>query len=133
MAARQVKPVQLIILDSSCWLEFLMDTAQADLFASSIDPPADLRAPVITIYEVTKKVRRQLGDDVASRAVVLMQRSPIIKIDMRLVITALINGLPVADSLIFPTNQSIGAVVWTQDQHFAGLPNVKYFEKSTAA
>ena len=69
----------------------------------------------------------------ASRAVVLMQRSPIIKIDMRLVMTALINGLPVADSLIFPTNQSIGAVVWTQDQHFAGLPNVKYFEKSTAA
>ena len=109
-----------------------MDTAQADLFASSIDPPVDLRAPVITIYEVTKKVRWQLGDDVARRPVMLMQRSPIIDIDMRLVMTALTNGLPVSDSLIYATAQSIGAVVWTQDQHFAGLPNVKYFEKSTA-
>ena len=133
MAARQPKPTQLIVLDSSCWLEFLMDTARADLFASSIDSPADLRVPVITVYEVIKKVRRELGDDVASRAVVLMQRSHIIDIDMRLAMNALTNGLPVADSLIYATAQSLGAVVWTQDQHFAGLPNVRYFEKSTAA
>ena len=88
-----------------------MDTAQADLFPSSIDSPVDLRAPVITIYEVTKKVRWQLGDDVARRPVMLMQRSPIIDIDMRLVMTALTNGLPVSDSLIYATAQSIGAVV----------------------
>lgn len=131
MAARQIKPTQLIVLDSSCWLEFLMGTARADLFASAIDSPADLRVPVITVYEVIKKIRRELGDDVASRAVVLMQRSPIIDIDMRIAMKALTNGLPVADSLIYATAQSIGAVVWTQDQHFEGLPNVKYFEKST--
>jgi toxin FitB len=133
MAARQTKPTQLIVLDSSCWLEFLMGSARADLFASIIDSPDDLRVPVITVYEVIKKVRRELGDDVASNAVVLMQRSPIIDIDLRLVMNALTNGLPVADSLIYATAQSVGAVVWTQDQHFAGLPNVKYFEKSTAA
>ena len=108
-----------------------MGTARADLFASAIDAPADLRVPVITVYEVIKKIRRELGDDIASRAVVLMQRSPIIDIEMRLVMTALTNGLPVSDSLIYATAQSIGAVVWTQDQHFEGLPNVKYFEKST--
>ena len=131
MAIRQAKPSQLIVLDSSCWLEFLMGTARADLFASAIDSPADLRVPVITVYEVIKKVRRELGDDIASRAVVLMQRSPIINIDMPLAMTALTNGLPVADSLIYATAQSIGAVVWTQDQHLAGLPNVKYFQKTT--
>ena len=131
MAARQTKPTQLIVLDSSCWLEFLMGTARADLFASAIDSPADLRVPVITVYEVIKKVRRELGDDIASSAVVLMQRSPIIDVDLPQTMKALTNGLPVADSLIYATAQSIGAVVWTQDQHFAGLPNVKYFEKST--
>ena len=108
-----------------------MGTARADLFASAIDSPADLRVPVITVYEVIKKIRRELGDDVASRAVVLMQRSPIINIDLRLVMDGLTNGLPVADSLIYATAQSMGAAVWTQDQHFEGLPNVKYFEKST--
>ena len=131
MVARQPKPTQLIVLDSSCWLEFLMGTARADLFASIIDSPADLRVPVITVYEVIKKIRRELGDDVASNAVVLMQRSPIIDIDLRLVMNGLTNRLPVADSLIYATAQSIGAVVWTQDQHFAGLPSVKLFEKST--
>lgn len=107
-----------------------MGTERADLFASAIDAAADLRVPVITVYEVIKKVRRELGDDVASRAVVLMQRSPIIDIDLRLVMNGLTNGLPVADSLIYATAQSMGAVVWTQDQHFEGLPNVKYFGKS---
>ena len=131
MAIRQAKQSPLIVLDSSCWLEFLMGTARADLFASAIDSPADLRVPVITVYEVIKKVRRELGDDIASRAVVLMQRSQIVDIDMPLAMKALSNGLPMADSLIYATAQSVGAVVWTQDQHFAGLPDVKYFEKST--
>ena len=107
-----------------------MGTARADLFASAIDSPADLRVPVITVYEVIKKVRRELGDDIASRAVVLMQRSLIIDIDMRVAMKALTSGLPVADSLIYATALSVGAVVWTQDQHFASLVNVKYFEKS---
>ena len=106
-----------------------MDTARADLFAVAITAPANLRVPVITVYEVIKKVRRELGDDVASRAVVLMQRSPIIEIDLPLTMTALTLGLPIADSLIYATAQSIGAVVWTQDQHFSGLKNVKYFGK----
>ncbi len=110
-----------------------MGTERADLFASAIDAPDGLRVPVITIYEVVKKVRRELGDDVASSAVVLMQRSPIIDIDLPLTLKALTNGLPVADSLIYATAQSIGAVVWTQDQHFEGLPNVQYFEKSAIA
>jgi toxin FitB len=131
MAARQSKPSQLIVLDSSCWLEFLMGTERADLFASAIDSYADLRVPVITVYEVIKKVRRELGDDVASNAVVLMQRSLIIDIDLPIAMKALTNGLPVADSLIYATAQSVGAVVWTQDQHFAGMAGVKYFEKST--
>jgi predicted nucleic acid-binding protein len=131
MAVKQTKQTQLIILDSSCWLEFLMGTARADLFASAIDSPADLRVPVITVYEVIKKIRRELGDDVASNAVVLMQRSPLIDIDLPIAMKALTNGLPVADSLIYATAQSVGAVVWTQDQHFAGLHGVKYFEKTT--
>ena len=108
-----------------------MGTARADLFASAIDAPAELRVPVITVYEVIKKIRRELGDDIASNAMVLMQRSPIVDIDLPLTMKALINGLPLADSLIYATAQSLGAVIWTQDQHFAGLPGVKLFEKST--
>ena len=129
MAVRKSKAPTLVVLDSSCWLEFLMDTPRADLFAEQLNVPNDLRVPVITVYEVVKKIRRELGEDIASKAMVLMQRSPVIDIDLSIATKALLNGLPMADSLIYATAQSIGATLWTQDQHFAGLPDVKYFEK----
>lgn len=121
----------LVVLDSSCWLEFLMDTARADLFASQIENPENLLVPVITVYEVIKKLARELGDDIASSALVLMQRSRIVDIDLALTTQAVRNGLPLADSLIFATAQNHGATLWTQDQHFKGLPGVRFFEKSS--
>ena len=129
MAVRKSKAPTLVVLDSSCWLEFLMDTPRADLFAKQLNVPNDLRVPVITVYEVVKKIRRELGEDIASKAMVLMQRSPVIDIDLSIATKALLNGLPMADSLIYATAQAIGATLWTQDQHFAGLPDVKYFEE----
>lgn len=39
--------------------------------------------------------------------------------------------LPMADSLIFATAAAQGAVLWTQDDHFKGLPNVNYREAPT--
>ena len=115
---------------SSCWLEFLMDTPRAALFADVLEDTDTLLVPVVTVYEVIKKIVRELGDDIASSSLVLMQRSTIVGIDLALVTQALRNGLPLADSLIYATAQMHGATLWTQDQHFEGLPGVRYFQKS---
>ena len=120
-----------VVLDSSCWLEFLMDTPRAALFADVLDDADTLLVPVITVYEVIKKIVRELGDDIASSALVLMQRSPIVNVDLGLATQAMRNGLPLADSLIYATAQMHGAMLWTQDQHFEGLPGVRYFQKTT--
>ena len=120
-----------VVLDSSCWLEFLMDTPRAALFADVLDEADALLVPVITVYEVIKKIVRELGDDIASSSLVLMQRSRIVNIDLALATQAMRNGLPLADSLIYATAQMHGAMLWTQDQHFEGLPGVRYFEKTT--
>lgn len=37
--------------------------------------------------------------------------------------------LPMADSLILATAREHGAVLWTQDEHFERLEDVKYFAK----
>lgn len=37
--------------------------------------------------------------------------------------------LPLADSIVYATAQRVGAVVWTQDDDFDGLPGVEYFRK----
>jgi toxin FitB len=119
-----------VVLDSSCWLEFLMDTPRAALFADVLEDAEALVVPVITVYEVIKKIVRELGDDIASSSLVLMQRSPIVNVDLALATQAMRNGLPLADSLIYATAQIHSATLWTQDQHFEGLPGVRYFKKS---
>jgi predicted nucleic acid-binding protein len=37
--------------------------------------------------------------------------------------------LSMADSIILATARSLKATLWTQDSHFANLPDVKYIPK----
>ena len=118
-----------VALDSSCWLEFFADTDRADLYADAIEQAQDLVVPVLTVYEVAKKLAREVGDDVAAAALSLMQRGTVVSIDLPLASEAAVNGLRLADSLIYATARHHGAELWTQDSHFEGLPGVRYFAK----
>ena len=91
-----------------------------------------LLVPVVTVYEVIKKIVRKLTNDIASSLLVLTQRSRIVNVDLALATQAMRNGLPLADSLMYATAQMHGATLWTQDQHFEGLPGVRYFQKSAS-
>ena len=118
-----------LVLDSSCWLEFFADTPQAEQFAAAIEAVESLIVPVLTVYEVVKKLTREAGDETAAAALGLMQRGRVVPIDLDLALDAAVNGLPMADSLIYATARQHGAALWTQDQHFDGLPGVRYFAK----
>ena len=118
------------VLDSSCWLEFFADTERADLFADAIEHAPQLVVPVLTLYEVAKKLSREVGDDVAAAAVALMSQGRVVPIDAALALRAAVNGLPLADSLIYATARQHGAELWTQDAHFSGLPGVRFFPKT---
>lgn len=110
-------------------MEFFADTDRADLFAGVVDRVDQLVVPVLTVYEVTKKLTREAGEDTATAALSLMQRGRVVEIDLSLALEAAVNGLPLADSLIYAAAQRHGAVLWTQDAHFEGLAGVKYFPK----
>ena len=125
-------PASRLVLDSSCWLEFFAQTDRLDLFRAAILDVEHLIVPVITVYEVYKKLRRDCGEDIAADAAALMQRGEIVELSLSLALGAAANGLPMADSLIYATAQSHHALLWTQDQHFEGLPGVRYFEKTAA-
>lgn len=117
------------VIDSSCWLEYFADSAQADQFAAAIEAVESLVVPVLTVYEVVKKLAREAGEEAAVAALGLMQRGRVVPIDLNLVLAAAVNGLPMADSLIYATARQHGAELWTQDRHFEGLPGVKFFAK----
>ena len=119
-----------VTLDSSCWIEYLRDTPRAELFASAAENPDQLIVPIVTIYEVTKKLHREISAKVAAYAEALMCRGRVIDFDLALCRAAIGSALPLADSLIYATAQTHGAVLWTQDQHFEGLAGVNYFSKN---
>ena len=60
-ASKALAPAVPVALDSSCWLEFFADTDRADLYAGAIEHAQDLLVPVLTVYEVAKKLAREVG------------------------------------------------------------------------
>jgi len=53
------------VVDSSAWLEYLVDFERASLFAEPIEQTHELIVPVLVIYELFKKVLRERGEQPA--------------------------------------------------------------------
>jgi len=121
------------VIDSSAWLEFLADGPNADEFAVPLGDRAKLVVPSITIYEVFRVVLRQRGEDSALQAAALMQQGTVVELSPSLAMiaakTSVELALPMADSIILATARVHQATLWTQDQHFDGVPGVRYFPK----
>ncbi len=115
------------VVDSSGWLEFLADTSRAPLFAPAIEDTENLFIPVISIYEVFKKILREQGEDNALQSASLMLSGTVIDLDTSLALESAHYALPLADSIIYATAKRHGATLWTQDEHFKHLPHVRYF------
>lgn len=122
------------VIDSSAWLEYFADAPGAKHFAGAIEAVDRLVVPAICLLEVFKVVLRQRGENEALQTVALMQQGSVIDLDASLALMAAKAGvehkLPLADSIIYATAQSVGGVVWTQDDDFSGLPGVQYFPKA---
>lgn len=120
---------RLNLVDSSGWLEYLTGTDRARLYSFAIKDRENLIVPLITIYEVVKRILRDGNDTDAKHAVHAMTEGRLINLDLSLTLDAVRYKLPPADSIIYATAQRFGATLWTQDDHFESLPMVKYFVK----
>lgn len=123
------------VVDSSAWLSYFAGDANAAVFSKSIEQLSELLIPSITITEVFKNVLRQRGEEAALIVTAHMKQGKVIPLDSELAMDAakfgLIHKLPLADSIIFATAQKYTAVLWTQDNDFDGLENVRYISKKS--
>ena len=117
------------VVDSSGWLEYFTDSDRAPLFAAAIEDAENLFVPVISIYEVFKKVLRERGENDALQVARMMQIGQVIDLDSALALEAARHSLPLADSIIYATAMRHQATLWTQDEHFKDLPNARYFSR----
>ena len=124
------------VVDSSGWLEYFGDGANADFFAEPLADPAALVVPAISIFEVFKRVLAQRGEVSALQAAALMQQGQVQPLDASLAMLAARLShelkLPMADSIMLATARQLDALLWTQDADFAGLPGVRYVVKDAA-
>ena len=119
------------VVDSSAWLAYFADGPNAGAFAEVVEAPQDLIVPVITVYEVFKRICQQSDEKAAYDAVGVMVQSRVVDLTADLAVRAAQigreAGLPMADSLILATARAHDAVVWTQDADFDGLEGVRYY------
>lgn len=85
------------------------------------------------LLEVFKVVARQRGEGDALQAVAVMQQGAVVDLDPALALSAarlaLAHKLPLADGVVYATTRRVGGVVWTQDDDFDGLPDVRFVPK----
>ena len=125
------------VVDTSGWIEFLFEGSHASVFAPLIEDVDSLVVPVICLYEVFKKVNAVADEAKALQAIGQMKQGRVIEVTeaiaLRAALISLKHRLPMADSLILSTAWSEQATLWTQDEHFAGLPGVEYKANRTKA
>jgi len=123
------------IVDTSGWLEYLADTPLADNYAAAIENTDKLLIPGIVLYEVFKKITLAYDENRAFRAIAQLKQGRVIPVDEAIALYAgkasIEKKLPMADALIYATAILHHATILTQDAHFEGLPQVKYFTKAS--
>jgi len=121
------------VVDSSGWLEYFAEGANADFFIPPIQDPEQLIVPTICIYEVFKRLLAEGDEDAALLAVGLMSHGREVELDRHIAIEAAQISrelkLAMADSIILATARLHNAALWTQDDHFKSLPEVHYIAK----
>ena len=121
------------VVDSSGWLEYVVNGKNSEFFAEPIEYTTNLIVPTISILEVFKWVLRERGEADALQTAAIMQQGEVIDLDTAIATRAaklgLTHKLPLADSVMLATAQVFGATLWTQDAHFSGLPGVRFTAK----
>ena len=121
------------LVDSSGWLEYFAEGRNAGFFAPAIENTKLLLVSVVNCYEVFKRIAQQRDENTAMQAIAAMQEGALVDLSPDLAVAAakiaLELKLPMADSIIFATAKMRRATLWTQDDDFAKLPDVKYVAK----
>ena len=127
----------LNLVDSSGWIEYFTDGANSEAFADPLSDASRLIVPTVCMFEVFRVVLRERGEDDALRVAALMSRGREIPLSSALALEAARlaheGHLAMADGIILATTRLTGAILWTQDVDFEGLPRVRYVPKSQAS
>ena len=125
------------LVDSSGWIEFFLAGPNGPLFKPVVEQRNILLVPVIALFEVHKVLIRKVPPDGVLACLNVMRLGRVLDItDGRAVAaadTAARHRLAMADAMMYSMALEHGAMFWTQDVDYQGLPGVHYFPKPPKA
>lgn len=122
----------MILIDSCGWLEAVRGAGLSAFYAPALAEPDEVLVPTVCVLEVARVMCRERGEQAAADTIAAMAQGTVVPLTLALSAAAAFlserTALPCADSIIYATAQAHGAEVWTHDEHFRGLPGVRFVE-----
>ncbi len=121
-----------VLVDSSLWIEYFSKGPKTNRIAKIIQT-ADkerYRTPSIVLFEVYKKIKKDLNEQSANQAIAyIVDLTEIIGLDERIAVHAaeisIETGLSLADAIIKATAELTNSELKTMDKHFKGLKDAE--------
>ena len=127
----------MIVVDSSGWVEFFTDGPLSEQYAVRLRNTAAIVTPTIVLYEVYKRLKRDLSEEDAVIAAGAMQRTRVVPLDQELALSAadisLAQRLAMADAIVLATARAFRAELVTSDDDFEGIADVTYLPKPSTS
>ena len=123
------------VIDSSAWIEWLIDSPVGNALARHIPSPSETLVPTIVQFELWRWLVRERGEEDADRLIAYTMKCSVISLDATLALQAAETSahfrLAMADAIVYATALQHGATLVTCDDHFRDLPGVILIGKSS--
>lgn len=123
------------VVDTSAWIEWLVDGPLRKRLAKEIPDRDACIVPTIVQLELSKWLVREIGEDAADQMIAHTQKCIVVPLDTRIALQAAElhrqYKLATADAIVYATARDSGAELLTCDAHFKNLPGVVLLTKST--
>ncbi|CDZ33865.1 type II toxin-antitoxin system VapC family toxin [Neorhizobium galegae] len=124
------------VVDSSAWIEWLIDSPLAVRLAGAIPEKQELIVPTIVQMEMCKWLMREKGEEAAERFISYTTECLVVELGTEIAWDAAEVSrsfkLSTADAIIYATARFLDADLLTCDRHFENLPHVVYIPKPGA-
>lgn len=122
-----------IVLDSSAWIEYIMDGPNAPHYADALNISArHVIVPSVCIFEVYRSIERIVS---VKEALAVTNSMQAFTVDVlaadrarEAATISRTHSLSIADAIIYATAIAHDAELLTQDADFMKLPSVRYFK-----
>jgi predicted nucleic acid-binding protein len=119
---------ELVLVDSSGWLEYITGEEKADTFGAVLQGGAQVLVPTIVLYEVFKILLLRASKSDADLFISQAMGRTVVDLSDTIALAAascsIDYKLPMADAIIYATARAHQAELLTSDAHFTGLPGV---------